>query len=147
MVSQMARPMVTEYGMTDELGPITYGRKTGPIFLGRDLAEERNYSEDIAGRIDETIRKIVDECYDHALTLLRESRDKLDLLVDNLLEYETLDQEQVTALMETGALPVEIASAPATDDGDEATVEAPADEPETERVPAPRLLDPDPQTP
>ncbi len=147
MVSQMARAMVTEYGMTDELGPITYGRKTGPIFLGRDFAEERNYSEDIAGRIDETIRKIVDECYDHALTLLRESRDKLDLLVDNLLEYETLDQEQVTALMETGALPVETASAPATDDGDEATVEAPADEPETERVPAPRLLDPDPQTP
>ena len=147
MVSQMARAMVTEYGMTDELGPIAYGRKTGPVFLGRDFAEERNYSEDIAGRIDATVREIVDDCYDRALTLLREDRGKLDLLVDNLLEYETLDQEQVATLMETGALPVETASAPATDEGDEATVEATASETETERAPAPRLLDPDPQTP
>ena len=147
MVSAMARAMVTEYGMTDELGPIAYGKKTGPVFLGRDFAEERNYSEDIAARIDSTVRGMVDECYDRALTLLRESRDKLDLLVDNLLEFETLDQEQVKALMETGALPVEAAAAEPTDDGDEPAVEAPAGETESERLPLPGLPDPDPQIP
>ncbi len=147
IVSAMARAMVTEYGMTDELGPIAYGKKTGPVFLGRDFAEERNYSEDIAGRIDSTVRGIVDECYDRALALLRESRDKLDLLVDNLLEFETLDQEQVKALMETGALPVAATVAEPTGDDDEPTVEAPTGEPEATWVPPTGLPDPDPQTP
>ncbi len=147
MVSQMARAMVTEYGMTDELGPIAYGKKTGPVFLGKDFAEERNYSEDVASRIDATVRGLVDECYERALTLLRDANDKLDLLVDNLLEHETLDKEQVTALMETGMLPVEAAAEEASDDGDEPTVETPTGEPEAERVPPPGLPDPDPQTP
>ncbi|MCD6361163.1 MAG: ATP-dependent zinc metalloprotease FtsH, partial [Armatimonadetes bacterium] len=143
VVSRMARAMVTEYGMTDELGPITYGHKTGPVFLGKELTEERNYSEEIAAKIDEAVRRIVDESYSRALELLRDNREKLDLLVENLLEYETLDQEQVAALIETGELPVEEAPAPEeqTDDGDS----APEAE-EAERIP-PGLPSPDPQTP
>jgi len=145
MVSRLARAMVTEYGMSEELGPITYGRKTGPVFLGRDLAEERNYSEQVAAQIDQTVRQIVESCYQRALELLRDHRDKLDLLVENLLEHESLDQEQVAALMETGQLPAEPTPQPAGPPPPAATA-APASDTQPSPKPVPPGL-PDPQRP
>ncbi len=147
MVSRMARAMVTEYGMSDELGPITYGHKTGPVFLAKELNEERNYSEEVAAMIDKVVREIVESCHDRALNLLRDHADQLDLLVDNLLEHETLDQEQVVALMETGSLPEED-PVPEPPSEDVEVEQAEAEESEAESTPVPPgLLDPDPQTP
>jgi len=104
-VTEMVRQMVTEFGMSDELGPLTYGKKHGPVFLGRDIAEERNYSEDIARQIDAEIRRIIDDAFARAVDILTENRDKLDALVEVLLEKETLDQEEVASMIATGRLP------------------------------------------
>jgi len=138
VVSRIARAMVTEYGMSDALGPIQYGKKTGPVFLGKDLAEERNYSEAIAERIDQAVREIVDSCYDRARELLTGHRAELDLLVEKLLEHESLDRADVEALLEHGVMAAELAEqqkaeAPAGDDtGTPKPVEAP---PKAERKP------------
>jgi len=106
-VSQIARQMVTEYGMSAELGPITYGRKSGAIFLGKELVEERNYSEEAARKIDQEVRHLVEESYNRATEIIQDHRDKLDLLVEALLEYESLTMEQVASLLEHGELPQE----------------------------------------
>ncbi len=104
-VTELAREMVCKYGMSEDLGPITYGKEQGPIFLGRDLAEDRNYSEEIARQIDKEVRGLVGECYERATGILKENTDTLNLLVEALLEQETLDQEEVASLIETGKLP------------------------------------------
>ncbi len=134
-VTEMARQMVTEYGMTEALGPLTYGKRHGPIFLARDLAEERNYSEEVARDIDEEIRRLVESCFKRAMELLAESRDKLDALVEVLLEKETLDQQEVAAIVETGKLP------PQSESG-----EAPSEPPSTPSEPevSPRATGPAP---
>ena len=108
IVSRIARAMVTEYGMSTELGPITYGRKTGPVFLGKDIAEERNYSEAIAEMIDSEVRALVDTCYEHAKMILTDHRDELDLLVAKLLEVETLERADVEALVKYGVMADEV---------------------------------------
>ena len=95
----MARKMVCQFGMSDKLGHLTFGRRDGLVFLGRDLAEERNYSEETARKIDEEVRKIVDDCFQQAKTLLMENHDKLDLLAKTLLEREVLDAEEVKKLL------------------------------------------------
>jgi cell division protease FtsH len=134
-VTEMARQMVTEYGMTEALGPLTYGKRHGPIFLARDLAEERNYSEEVARDIDEEIRRLVESCFKRAMELLAEGRDKLDALVEVLLEKETLDQQEVAAIVETGKLP------PQSESG-----EAPSEPPSTPSEPevSPRATGPAP---
>ena len=106
-VSEIARQMVTEFGMSEKLGPMTYGKKHGPIFLARDLAEERNYSEDIARVIDDEIRNLVESCHERAKSLLIEHRDKLDKIVEVLLERESLDQAEVASLLKYGCLPAD----------------------------------------
>jgi cell division protease FtsH len=98
--TEVARRMVCEFGMTDSLGPLTLGRRQGPIFLGRDLVEERNYSEEVAGEIDKQIRGIIDACYATARTILQEHRGKLDQMVEALLEKETIDACQIDAIVE-----------------------------------------------
>jgi len=112
-VTEVAREMVTEFGMSEKLGPITYGRKHGPVFLGKEFAEERNYSEEAARLIDTEIRNLVDHCYTRARELVLEKRDRLDLLAQALLERETLTQEEVQSLVEHGVLPT--APQPATE--------------------------------
>ncbi|MGD9520175.1 MAG: ATP-dependent zinc metalloprotease FtsH [Armatimonadota bacterium] len=112
-VTEMARRMVTEYGMSEELGPLQYGKKHGPIFLARELSEERNYSEEVARTIDREVRRIVDESYRKALEILTVDRDKLDALTQALLEQETLDAAQVAQLVETGELKAPEPAAPA----------------------------------
>jgi cell division protease FtsH len=93
--TELARRMVTEFGMSEKLGPLTLGKRHGPVFLGRDLVETRNYSEEIAYEIDKEIRRIIDECYERGRTSLTENRDKLERVAKTLLEKESLEAEEL----------------------------------------------------
>jgi cell division protease FtsH len=95
----MARRMVCQFGMSERLGNVTLGKREGLIFLGRDLVEERNYSDETAKLIDEEVKKIVDEAYEKAKSLLNQNLDKLKLLSNTLLEKEVLDGETVKRLL------------------------------------------------
>jgi len=98
MATQMARKIVTQFGMSDRLGNVTLGRREGLVFLGRDIMEERNYSDDTAKIIDEEVKKIVDEAYKKAKVMLQEHLDKLRILSNALLEKEVLNGEEVKRL-------------------------------------------------
>ncbi len=97
--TRIARQMVTEYGMSDELGPLTLGQKQGEVFLGRDLATTPDYSDHVAFEIDTEIRRLIDEAHDLALEILKEHRAKLDEIAAALIEQETLDKEEVVRLL------------------------------------------------
>jgi cell division protease FtsH len=97
--TELARRMVTQYGMS-ELGPIQYGRGNHQVFLGRDFGDERNYSEEVASKIDGQVRKIIESCYENGRTLLTGNWDKVERMVKSLLEYETVDAEEVLAILE-----------------------------------------------
>ena len=99
MATQLARKMVTQFGMSDKLGNVTLGRHEGLVFLGRDIMEEKNYSDDTARLIDEEVKVIVDEAYNTAKDLLRRNQDKLKILSNALLEKEVLDAESVKKLL------------------------------------------------
>jgi len=99
VATAMARRMVTQFGMSEKLGNMTLGKREGLIFLGRDIMEERNYSEQTARTIDEEIKKITDDAYNNALNLLRNSQDKLKLLSQALLEKEVLSGEEVKQIL------------------------------------------------
>jgi cell division protease FtsH len=102
----IARKMVTEYGMSDKLGPLQFGQASGgQVFLGRDLHNDQNYSDAIAYDIDLEIQRIIKECYEKARKVLTENRDKLDLIATTLLEVETLDADMIKYLLENGKLP------------------------------------------
>jgi cell division protease FtsH len=98
--TEIARRMVTQYGMSDTLGPIQYGRGNHQVFLGRDFGEDRNYSEEIASKIDAEVRRIIESCYDRGRTLLLANWDKVERMVGSLLEYETVEGEEVKAILE-----------------------------------------------
>lgn len=95
MATQMARRMVCQYGMSDKLGNVTLGKREGLVFLGRDLVEERNYSDETAKLIDQEVKRIIDEAYHRAKELLQQNNVKLKSLSDKLLEKEVLDGEEV----------------------------------------------------
>ncbi len=97
--TEMARRMVCEFGMSERLGNLTYGRRERQMFLGRDLFEERNYSEQTAVLIDEEIRRLIDVCYERARHTLIEHRAQLELLANTLLEQEVLEGEEVKKLL------------------------------------------------
>ncbi|UPO87744.1 ATP-dependent zinc metalloprotease FtsH [Niallia sp. Man26] len=104
--TNIARKMVTEYGMSEKLGPLQFGQaQGGQVFLGRDLNNEQNYSDAIAYDIDQEIQRIIKESYERAKTILTENREKLNLIAETLLEIETLDAEQITSLYKDGVLP------------------------------------------
>jgi cell division protease FtsH len=99
-VTQIIRAMVTEYGMSENLGPLTLGQKHDQqVFLGRDISRQRNYSEEVAARIDKEISKMVEECYSKAERLLRENSETVEKIVAALKEYETLHADQIKRLM------------------------------------------------
>lgn len=103
--TNIARRMVTEFGMSEKLGPLQFGSSQGQVFLGRDIQSEQNYSDAIAYEIDLEIQRIIKECYEKAKRILTENRDKLELIAKTLLEVETLDAEQIKHLVEHGSLP------------------------------------------
>jgi cell division protease FtsH len=102
----IARKMVTEYGMSDKLGPLQFGQaQGGQVFLGRDINNDQNYSDAIAYEIDLEIQRIIKECYERAKQILTDNRDKLNLIATTLLEVETLDADQIKHLIDNGHLP------------------------------------------
>ena len=110
--TQIARAMITRYGMSEKLGLRTFGETSGSIFLGRDLMEQRNYSEDAAVQIDGEVRRILDHAYLRAKTILQDNRVKLVRLADALLNKETVDREEFEALMNGNAELADVDTAP-----------------------------------
>ena len=98
-VSQIARSMVCQYGMSDKLDKLAFGKQGQQMFLGRDLFDEKNYSEETARKIDEEIHNLVHQSYEKAKKLLLEHRDKMDLLAKRLIEKETIDIEEARVLL------------------------------------------------
>lgn len=99
-VTELARKMVTAYGMSEKMGYMAYGKSEEHVFMGRDFGHTRNFSEEIAADIDKEVKKIVDESYDTAHKLLEENRDMLEYISKKLLEEETLDEKEFVALMD-----------------------------------------------
>ncbi|MFA5149849.1 MAG: ATP-dependent zinc metalloprotease FtsH [Candidatus Omnitrophota bacterium] len=99
MATGMARRMVTQFGMSEKLGHITLGRREGLVFLGKDIMEEKNYSEETARLIDEEVRRIIEEAYLKAKSLLEQNLDKLKILSNALLEKEVLSGAEVKKLL------------------------------------------------
>ncbi|WP_174875994.1 ATP-dependent zinc metalloprotease FtsH [Vogesella oryzae] len=98
--TQMARDMVTRYGMSDKLGPMVYGENEGEIFLGRSVTTHKNLSEATMQQVDQEIRRIIDQQYALARRLLDENRDKVEAMTAALLEWETIDAEQINDIMD-----------------------------------------------
>ena len=98
-VTEFARRMVCEFGMSEELGHLTFGRRHQQVFLGRDITEERNYSDKTAQEIDKEVRAIIDGCYKRAKDTLTENKQKLMKLAQALIEKEVLDVDEVTAIV------------------------------------------------
>ncbi len=98
--TKLARQMVTQFGMSEKLGPMTLGEGQHEVFLGRDFSATPNYSQEIAFEIDKEVRRLIDEAYDTAHRILTERREQLDLMADVLVERETVDKEELEALLE-----------------------------------------------
>ena len=126
-VTAIARAMITQFGMSDKLGTLAIGRRSSNPFLGRDYAEDRDYSEEVARMIDEEVRHIVDICYKRGHDLLMEHRQKLDDLVAALLERETLDRDEFLAVLAGEELP----ALDKKDQGTPAKIDAPPTESES----------------
>ncbi len=97
-ITRMARSMVTRLGMSNALGPMVYGQKEELIFLGREISEQRDYSDQVAQQIDAEVRRLVDDAHQNALSILRQYRDKLDAVAAKLLEVETMSREEFEAI-------------------------------------------------
>jgi cell division protease FtsH len=97
--TQIARDMVTRYGMTDELGPMVYAENEGEVFLGRSITKQVNVSEQTMQKVDLQIRRIIDEQYQVARKLIEDNQDKMHAMASALLEWETIDADQIDDIM------------------------------------------------
>ena len=113
--------MVTQFGMSDRLGLVTLGRKQHEVFLGRDIMEDRNYSEEIAYAIDQEVRSIIDECFNLAKKILTEHNERLEEIAALLLEKEVLEGEELDELL--GYPKKEAPAVPAVTDEEESPSE------------------------
>lgn len=98
--TKLARRMVTEFGMSDRLGPMTFGKRHEQVFLGRDFGHERDYGENVASIIDEEVKRFIDEQYTRVKALIEKYRLHMDAIVTVLLEKETLDRKDVDAIID-----------------------------------------------
>ena len=105
--SEIARKMITKYGMSEKLGPIAFGSGNDEVFLGKDYNHMKNYSENVAAVIDEEVNRIITDAYKRTEQILTEHIDKLHLVAETLVKLEKVNVEQFNALMETGSLPEE----------------------------------------
>ena len=96
--TQLAKAMVTKYGMSDNVGLINYDNEDDEVFIGRDLAHARGYGEGVAARIDDEVKRIIDECYARAKAIIREHEDVLNRCAELLLEKEKISREEFEAL-------------------------------------------------
>lgn len=103
--TDLVRKMITEYGMSEALGPITFGRRQDQqVFLGRDISRDRNYSEEVAYAIDKEVRHLIEGAYNECRNMLKENIDKLHLIAKTLIERETLEAEELEQLMKEGSI-------------------------------------------
>jgi cell division protease FtsH len=102
--TQIARQMVTEFGMSDSLGPVTLGRKQHEVFLGRDIMEDRNYSDEVAYAIDQEVRRIVEDCYERVREILKENHEAHVRIARTLLAEEVIEGDRLDALLEEGII-------------------------------------------
>jgi cell division protease FtsH len=96
--TNLARRMVTEFGMSEKLGPLAFGKREEMVFLGRDLGEQRNYSDDVAKKIDDEVRAIIERGYDRATEVLTAHKDRLTELAEALVAKETIEAEEFEAM-------------------------------------------------
>ncbi|TMF62045.1 MAG: cell division protein FtsH, partial [Chloroflexi bacterium] len=138
--TEMARQMVTKFGMSEKLGPLQYGKTDELIFLGRQIQEERNYSEDVAKIIDSEVHDIVDRARLRAYEVLTQNRAKLDQIVEKLIAQETLETDEFNALFDDegeGGVPVAAATSGPTPPGAPAGEEPRRQKGEKGKGPAP----------
>ncbi len=100
----LARQMICEYGMSEKIGPVTFGHRQDQVFLGRDIARDKDYSEEVAAEIDKEVRTFLDNAYAATEKLLNENMDKLHVIAQALIERETLEKEEIADLMEHGRI-------------------------------------------
>jgi len=134
--TELARKMVTEFGMSDKLGPLTLSTKHGPVFLGRDLFESQNYSDEIAYEIDKEVRRIIDECYSRARQVLTEHKEALVRIAKALLERESLQGDELDLLIAGQPLPPAIPALASSTPSLVSQVATPASRPEKSIPPA-----------
>lgn len=103
--TELVRKMICEYGMSEELGPITLGRRQEQVFLGRDISRDRNYSEEVAYAIDKEVRRLVESAYSEVEKMLNDNIDKLHLFAQALIERETLEGAELEKLLTQGEIP------------------------------------------
>ena len=118
--TEIARKMVCEWGMSEKLGPLTYGRKDDTIFLGRDFVQPKDYSDDTAQHIDDEIKNVVSICHENARKIIREKREVLERLADALLKREVLDAREIDLIITGGERLPEPAISPTGEAGNEA---------------------------
>jgi cell division protease FtsH len=145
----MARRMVTEFGMSRTLGPRAFGKKEELIFLGREISEQRNYSDEVAYQIDQEIRELIDAAHDRARAIVEEHTDKLQAIAELLLREETIEGEELEALFETPRPRPDLVGPPTGRPGrsfppETAPAERPAARGERDLPPSPGQLRPQP---
>ena len=126
--------MVTQWGMSERLGPRTFGNKQEMVFLGREISEQRNYSEKVAEEIDDEVRRLIDHAYSTARQILGDNRDRLDKLVKVLLEVENIEGEDLRRVLDG----LDLEPPPSDGAGADATPE-PEEKPEVQEPPAPQI--------
>ena len=128
--TELVRKMICEYGMSETMGPIAFGKKQEQVFLGRDISRDRNYSEEVAHSIDKEVRKMVEEAYNGVESILRENIEQLHVIAAALIEKETLEAEELLRLvqMEDTTAPAEASEAPAEEAATEIVEETPVEE-------------------
>ncbi|HLR66645.1 ATP-dependent zinc metalloprotease FtsH [Virgibacillus alimentarius] len=114
----IAHKMITEYGMSEKIGPLQFSSGGGQVFLGKDIQNEQTYSDAIAHEIDKEMQNFINYCYDRAKKILTENKDKLELVAQTLLKIETLDAKQIRSLFEDGVLPEPEVDAEANENSD-----------------------------
>lgn len=102
--TDLVRKMITQWGMSENLGPITFGRKQEQVFLGRDIAQDRNYSEEVACAIDKEVRRLIEDAYAKTEEMLQSNMDKLHLIANALMEKETLEANELEQLLKEGKI-------------------------------------------
>lgn len=100
--TQLARQMICEYGMSENIGPVTFGHRQDQVFLGRDIARDKDYSEEVAAEIDKEVRSFIEDAYAATEKLLSDNLDKLHVIAKALMERETLDEEEINQLVKYG---------------------------------------------